>query len=167
MWIRSFLLFGFVTTCLAIAVAENRDNAKLDRTKKRLVEKPTRDLVQTTSEVKVKKPKKTDLTKSFVIEAPTRILANYRRLALPAPTLPVPPKVDQTKRDTIELTTHQVVNSSAEKPSDKAKKFKNPKVAPGAVRWHANFEAACAASRKSGKPVLLFQMMGNLDDQFC
>ncbi len=167
MWIRSLLLFGFVTTCLAIAAAENRDNAKLDRTKKRLVEKPTRDLVQTTSEAKVKKPKQADLTKSLVIEVPARNLANYRRLALPAPTLPVPPKIDQTKRDTIELPTRKVVNSSAKKTSDKAAKLKNPKVAPGAVRWHADFEAACDASRKSGKPVLLFQMMGNLDDQFC
>ena len=43
----------------------------------------------------------------------------------------------------------------------------NPKVAPGRVSWHPNFAAACAASRASGKPVLLFQMMGNLDEQFC
>jgi hypothetical protein len=44
--------------------------------------------------------------------------------------------------------------------------FVNPKVAPGKVRWHADFAAACRA-RESGKPVLLFQMMGRLDDQFC
>jgi hypothetical protein len=43
----------------------------------------------------------------------------------------------------------------------------NPKVAPGRVSWHPTFAAACAASRASGKPVLLFQMMGNLDEQFC
>ena len=43
----------------------------------------------------------------------------------------------------------------------------NPKVAPGRVSWHPTFAAACAASRVSGKPVLLFQMMGNLDEQFC
>jgi hypothetical protein len=43
----------------------------------------------------------------------------------------------------------------------------NPKVAPGKVRWHTDFAAACEAARKSGKPVLLFQMMGKLDDQFC
>jgi hypothetical protein len=45
--------------------------------------------------------------------------------------------------------------------------FDNPKVAPGRVSWHPTFAAACAASRASGKPVLLFQMMGNLDKQFC
>jgi hypothetical protein len=43
----------------------------------------------------------------------------------------------------------------------------NPKVEPGKVKWHATFAAACAASQKSRKPVLLFQMMGKLDDQFC
>src|SRR6516164_8043003 len=36
----------------------------------------------------------------------------------------------------------------------------NPKVRPGKVKWHANFADACAAAQKSGKPVLLFQMMG-------
>ena len=41
------------------------------------------------------------------------------------------------------------------------------KVPPGKVRWHADFAAACAAARTSGKPVLLFQLMGKLDDRFC
>ncbi len=45
--------------------------------------------------------------------------------------------------------------------------FVNPKVEPGKVKWHADFDAACKAAAKSGKPVLLFQMMGKLDDQFC
>jgi len=43
----------------------------------------------------------------------------------------------------------------------------NPKVAPGKVAWHPDLAAACAASAKSKKPVLLFQMMGKLDEQFC
>lgn len=43
----------------------------------------------------------------------------------------------------------------------------NPKVEPGKVRWHKTFADACAAARKSGKPVLLFQMMGKLDERFC
>jgi hypothetical protein len=45
--------------------------------------------------------------------------------------------------------------------------FVNPKVEPGKVNWHADFDTACKAAAKSGKPVLLFQMMGKLDDQFC
>jgi hypothetical protein len=43
----------------------------------------------------------------------------------------------------------------------------NPKVRPGKLRWHPGFAAACDAARQSGKPVLLFQMMGRLDEQFC
>ena len=43
----------------------------------------------------------------------------------------------------------------------------NPPVAPGRVRWRENFASACAASRSSGKPVLLFHMMGRLDQRFC
>jgi hypothetical protein len=43
----------------------------------------------------------------------------------------------------------------------------NPKVEPGRVAWHPSFAAACDTSRVSRKPVLLFQMMGKLDEQFC
>ena len=43
----------------------------------------------------------------------------------------------------------------------------NPRVAPGLVKWHATFADAQVAATKSGKPVLLFHMMGQLDRQFC
>ena len=43
----------------------------------------------------------------------------------------------------------------------------NPRVEPGLVRWHPTFGDAQAAARKSGRPVLLFHMMGRLDRQFC
>src|SRR5262245_34644877 len=43
----------------------------------------------------------------------------------------------------------------------------NPVVEPGKVRWHASFADAQAAAQRSGKPVLLFHMMGELDRQFC
>jgi hypothetical protein len=43
----------------------------------------------------------------------------------------------------------------------------NPAVAPGKVKWHPDFETACQAAKKSGKPVLLFQMLGKLDQEFC
>ena len=43
----------------------------------------------------------------------------------------------------------------------------NPKVEPGLVRWHPTFADAQAAATKSGKPVLLFHLMGHLDRQFC
>jgi len=43
----------------------------------------------------------------------------------------------------------------------------NPSVGAGLVKWHRSFEEAKQASQKSGKPVLLFHMMGQLDRQFC
>jgi hypothetical protein len=43
----------------------------------------------------------------------------------------------------------------------------NPKVEPGKVRWHASFDDAQRAAGRSGKPVLLFHLMGRLDRQFC
>jgi hypothetical protein len=43
----------------------------------------------------------------------------------------------------------------------------NPAVEPGRVAWHPSFESARAASKASGKPVLLLHMMGRLDRQFC
>jgi hypothetical protein len=39
-------------------------------------------------------------------------------------------------------------------------------VAPGKVQWREDFAAACAASRDSGKPVLLFQLLGKLDQEY-
>jgi hypothetical protein len=43
----------------------------------------------------------------------------------------------------------------------------NPRVRPGRVRWHEDFAAARAASERSGKPVMLFQMLGRMDEKFC
>jgi hypothetical protein len=70
---------------------------------------------------------------------------------------------DVSKTTHIERPTRLLVANNTATPDG----FANPKVAPGLVRWHASFAAACEAAQKSGKPVLLFQMMGKLDDQFC
>ena len=43
----------------------------------------------------------------------------------------------------------------------------NPDARPGRVRWHADFDTARKASQTSGKPVLLFHMLGRLDQRFC
>jgi hypothetical protein len=41
------------------------------------------------------------------------------------------------------------------------------KVAPGLVSWRKDVKEAMKCSEKSGKPVLVFHMMGMLDDRFC
>ncbi len=38
---------------------------------------------------------------------------------------------------------------------------------PGKVKWHASFDKAVEAAKKSGKPIMLFQLLGNLDEEFC
>lgn len=41
------------------------------------------------------------------------------------------------------------------------------KVAPGRVSWHGDVDAAIEAARRTSKPVLLFQLLGKLDDAYC
>ncbi|MFT5433625.1 MAG: hypothetical protein ACI9OJ_004331 [Myxococcota bacterium] len=39
-------------------------------------------------------------------------------------------------------------------------------VLPGKVNWHADLGTAQRVSRASGKPILLFQLLGDLDTRF-
>jgi hypothetical protein len=43
----------------------------------------------------------------------------------------------------------------------------NPTIEAGKVKWHPSLADACATAKKTGKPVLVFHMMGQLDKQFC
>jgi hypothetical protein len=83
------------------------------------------------------------LTASLSLLA-TAVAANtYCNTAAPASTVPTAP------------APHAVVAEE------------NPTVKPGLVNWHPTFADARAAAAKSGKPVLLFHMVGQLDKQFC
>jgi hypothetical protein len=88
-------------------------------------------------------------------------------LAIPVLTLqaddPPKPRPDRPK-SVIELPTKNLVARGTASPKVDGD---NPHVEPGKVKWHATIADACAASAKSKKPVLLFQMLGKLDDQFC
>jgi hypothetical protein len=112
----------------------------------------------------------------------TRAIAEGKRQAQEQPKLPPPanvgpaagpnaapaPNLRDFGKGVIELTTKQILAARtipAAAPAGPA--LANPKVQPGNVRWHKDFAAARAAAGKSGKPVLLFQMMGNLDERFC
>ena|SRR5579885_677557 len=109
-------------------------------------------------------PQPRDTAKS-VIELPLE-----RVVATGGPNQAVPPnfpvRADRGK-GVIELPAKKMLAAAAPAPAPKGDAFVNPKVQPGKVKWHADFETACKAAQKSGKPVLLFQMMGKLDDQFC
>jgi hypothetical protein len=90
----------------------------------------------------------------FRVEAPTKDLV--KRTA---------PR-DRTKR-VVELPTKRIVQvASPASARPQANKSDNPRVSPGKVRWAGDYAAALAASKKSGKPVLLFQLLGQLDHKF-
>jgi hypothetical protein len=74
---------------------------------------------------------------------------------------------DLTKETRIEVPAKTVVAGWSGTLPTTANASVNPKVKPGDVRWHPTFAKACEAARTSGKPVLLFHMMGKLDEQFC
>ena len=65
-----------------------------------------------------------------------------------------------------EFAAKKLVAEAAPAPRPVATGADNPTVEPGKVKWHESFAAACTAAKKSSKPVLLFQMMGRLDQRF-
>ena len=69
------------------------------------------------------------------------------------------PPVDVTKR-VIEADAKHVVEVSRQ-----LEVALDTKVKPGDIQWHPGFAAACTAARASGKPVLLFQLLGKLDEE--
>ena len=67
----------------------------------------------------------------------------------------------------IEAPPKAVVAATAPVPVPPAASIHNPTVEAGKVKWHATLAEAQAAAKKSGKPVLIYQMMGYLDKKFC
>jgi hypothetical protein len=90
------------------------------------------------------------------IEPPSREVGQH----LSVPT-------DFAKTVTIEPPALGVVQHQSATAAAPGKAFVNARVSPGKVHWHATFADACQAASKSDKPVLLFHMMGKLDDLFC
>jgi len=74
---------------------------------------------------------------------------------------------DLAKTVVIEPPALAVIQHNSTAPAAPGKAFVNPHVSPGRMHWHASFAEACQAAQKSRKPVLLFHMMGKLDDLFC
>jgi hypothetical protein len=116
-----------------------------------------------------------DRGKTAVIERPVvDVVKKTAPPAAPAPAAqpvvaPPMPRLDVGKSGVIEPQMQRLVQIRAAAAAVAAAKtdFVNPKVEPGKVKWHKDLETAKAAALKSKKPVLLFQMMGKLDDQFC
>jgi hypothetical protein len=64
--------------------------------------------------------------------------------------------------------TKMATNGQVGKPQEPAPlSVANHRVTPGLVSWHKNMATAMKSASKSGKPLLVFHMMGSLDDRFC
>jgi hypothetical protein len=106
------------------------------------------------------------------IEAPTRRLVEVSGEAAAGRAGPLGAGIAPIPKAMIERPTKALVRDAApaEAPPSEAapgvERGANPRVAPGKVRWHPSWEAALAASRASGKPVFLFQLLGQLDQRF-
>lgn len=166
---------------------EKPDPAKLDVTKTLVIERPVEDVLAGTGAVPPALARATggeSLSRAIVTPddaARQMVAAQMARLAdrgkgeieLPlkeAIAGPVPASQsaeDVNSANGVTLHGAGAPPATVANPRAEAEGFVNPKVEPGKVRWHADLAAACAAAEQSGKPVLLFQMMGKLDDRFC
>ena len=105
-----------------------------------------------------------DARKMLVERRTEEVLSGTETVRIPLPQIDA-----DLRKDRIEVPTQAllVTPTTPAESSGRPATPDNPKVAPGLVRWHADLAAAQAASRVSGKPVLVFQMLGQLDDEFC
>jgi hypothetical protein len=106
---------------------------------------------------------KSDRTKEEVVESTTnKIVRDSAGVATNRPGFP-----DGGKMRIETPTKKALATASANAATPAAGSEANPTVRAGDVHWHKSFADACTAAKKSGKPVLLFHMMGQLDKQFC
>ena len=72
------------------------------------------------------------------------------------------------RKATLELPTARILKSTdSPKAISASPSAAERSCSPGLVRWHSTYKEALQAAQQSGKPVLLFQLMGRLDQEFC
>lgn len=115
-------------------------------------------------------PKYADLTKSGIEVPLKRIISGNEASSNPA----VPDRgerIAKMRADlsklSIERPLKRVITEAAPVTPLKEERISKGRVKPGNVHWHDSMKSACAAASHSGKPVLVFQMMGKLDQEFC
>lgn len=181
--LRRLLLLAAVIGCTVWsyhALADGGQRAakpRLDHGKSRVIEPAVKNVLNNTAPVAAAPARpgaatpRLDVGKGKIIEPALKgtLAGSPMSSGQPAPVGPPPaqPPVDVGKYVRIEPHLKAVVAAAAPAPVVKNDAFVNPKVEPGKVRWHAGYTDACAAAVRSKKPVLLFQLMGKLDDQFC
>jgi hypothetical protein len=135
-----WILLGFAAATAAAAEPPR----EIDVTKVRIVERPIEELVAKSAPAEAAaaepaaSPKPVDRTKGLVIERP----------------------VEEIVRE-LSLVGDEIAGIGAP-----AADRDNPPAEPGKVKWHRDVTAALAAARTSGKPVLVFHLLGQLDQRF-
>ena len=118
-------------------------------------------------------PSRPDVAKGRVVERPTEeLVGDWSSSADQTRAEPAAKAADRTKRIVIEPAVERLVGDT--QPPDAAPANEpqaaaasdNPPVEPGKVKWHRDVTAAIAAAKKSGKPVLVFHLLGQLDQRF-
>ena len=118
-----------------------------------------------------------DVTKRRVVERSTEALVaelSQREELAAASVEEVRPAAaeDRTKALVIEPAAEAVVRSTQPMQDVEADGRgasagdDNPRVVPGKVNWHDDVGTAIAAAKSSGKPILVFHLLGNLDQRF-
>jgi len=121
---------------------------------KALIEAPPKALLAEAVRAAAKPKIPPDVTKVKIEARPKALLVEAVRAA-------PKPRTDISKNDIEAPPKSLLVESTAD-----AAKTQMKKVAAGEVHWHADFKTALAKSGKSNKPVLLFQLLGQLDEEF-
>jgi hypothetical protein len=122
-------------------------------------------------------PVEADIAKGRVVERATEELVGELSstaggAAAAADDAGQPRPADRTKRVEIERAVEEVMRDLApagagSRPTaPAAASGDNPAVEPGKVQWHQDVSAAIAAAKDSGKPVLVFHLLGQLDQRF-
>jgi len=164
MWMPRFIMALTLVTGCALLFAEDKTSLK---------QMAVRDFTKT---LRIEVGAKGALANSAPLSRQAQFEAALNAAVRQAADAKEGARLDRTKVDVVELPTKRLVQSGNDaSPNPVARTGNtshttvesNPKVEPGSVAWHPDFRSACAAAKKSGKPVLLFQMMGNLDDRFC
>ncbi len=107
--------------------------------------------------------------KSKLGDQKKKSIADHSKLILEAPLKSA--LVDLGQFDELKAVANltqepRTSETKSPKPQAAAKDKSNPTVKPGDVKWHKDFQTACVASVISDKPVLHFQLLGQLDQRF-
>ena len=93
------------------------------------------------------------------------VFAADRAFANDSPSLDVRKSIIESPVKSILFTPH--MKPKLKEIASLDKNQRRDKVKPGLVNWHDSMEEAKKAAERSQKPILVFHMMGNLDDRFC